>query len=151
MVNRTCLKLSAKYFGPYKVLAKVGSVAYKLELPVETKVHPVFHVSQLKKHVGAAPVQSQLPLLDADGVLSKEPIAIMDRRINKRKGQAITEVLVHWSNCFPEDATWECLFDLQQRFPLILEDKDCVKEKVFVVSQNTEVIFYFILHVYISG
>ena len=90
VVNRTCLKLSAKYFGPYKILAKVGSVAYKLALPEGAKIHPVFHVSQLKKYVGAAATQSQLSQLDEDGTLSKEPIAIMDRRINQRRGRAIT-------------------------------------------------------------
>ena len=67
--------------------------------------------------MGKHSVQSELPLLDVDGVLSKEPIAILDRRINKRKGRAITEVLVQWSNCFLEDATWECFYDLQYQFP----------------------------------
>ena len=73
----------------------------------------MFHISKLKKHIGHHSLQSQLPLLDADGVISKEPIAILDRKINKHRSKAITEVLVQWSNCFPEDATWECLYELQ--------------------------------------
>ena len=118
IANRACLKLSAKYFGPYKVDAKVGTVAYKLELSGEARVHLTFHVSQLKKHVGHATTQSQLPLLDTDGLISKEPIVILDRRMIKRRGRPCTEVLVHWSNCFLEDATWENFYDLQQTYPL---------------------------------
>ena len=98
-------------------MARVGVVAYKLELPFEAKIHPVFHISQLKKHIGHHSTQSDLPLLDGDGLISKEPVAILDRRLNKRKGRAITEVLVQWSNCFIEDATWESLYELQQQFP----------------------------------
>ena len=80
-------------------------------------MHHVFHVSQLKKHIDHHHVQSQLPLLDVDRVISKEPIAILDRRIGKKCGHAVTKVLIQWSNCFPEDATWESLFDLQRQFP----------------------------------
>ena len=105
ITNRACLKLATKYFGPYKVLAKVGPIVYKLDLLAGARVHPTFHVSQLKKHVGHASTQLQLLLMDAKGVLAKEPISILDRRINKRRGRLCIEVLVKWSNCFPKDST----------------------------------------------
>ena len=45
-------KLAPKYYGPYKVLQKIGSMDYKLELPSSSRVHPIFHVSCLKKVIG---------------------------------------------------------------------------------------------------
>ena len=55
--------------------------------------------------------------MDAEGVIAKEPVAILDRRMNKKRGRLCTEVLVKWSNCFPEDATWENFYDLQKTYP----------------------------------
>ena len=52
LANRLSNKLAWRYYGPYRVLAKVGSVAYALELPLDSKVHPVFHVSLLKPFYG---------------------------------------------------------------------------------------------------
>ena len=117
VVNRSCLKLSARYFGPYQILTKIGLVAYRLDLPEGSRIHPVFHVSQLKQHVGPLPQQSPLPLIDETGALIKEPISIIDRGIGKREGKVVTEVLVHWRNTFPKDATWEVLTTFQHRFP----------------------------------
>ncbi|KAL4312283.1 hypothetical protein GQ457_01G050680 [Hibiscus cannabinus] len=115
--SRKCQKLAPKWFGPFLIVGKVGKVAYKLQLPSGSKVHPIFHVSQLKKHIGSALYQSGLPIVGSDGTINKEPMKILDRRIGKKGNKSVTEVLVEWSNSFPEDATWEVLQKLQMDYP----------------------------------
>ena len=74
-------KLSLKYYGPYKVLQKIGTMAYKLELPTSSRVHPFFHVSCLKNVIGdKLPVQNILPELDEEGKTILEPEAVTETR-----------------------------------------------------------------------
>ncbi|GMI96746.1 hypothetical protein HRI_003343900 [Hibiscus trionum] len=117
VVSKNCQKLSPNWLGPFLIVEKVCKVAYKLQLPVNFKVHHVFHVSQLKKRIRSDLVQFDLPVIDPEGTIGKEHVKILDRRMVKKGNRAVTEVLVEWSNSFPEDSTWEILHNLQQQFP----------------------------------
>ena len=74
-------KLSPKYYGPYKVLQKIGTMAYKLELPVASRLHTTFHISCLKKVIGdKLPVQTILLELEEEGKIILEPEAFIETR-----------------------------------------------------------------------
>ena len=116
LVVRGSQKLAPKFFGPYKIIDKHGGVAYNLELPSYSKVHPVFHVSQLKRLVGEATATTHLPTILTD-VTIKKPKACLGRKMVKRQDRAATMVLVQWKGETEDMATWEYLYDLQKRFP----------------------------------
>jgi hypothetical protein len=113
LANRANQKLSFRFFGPYKILERIGAAAYKLALPSSSSVHPVFHVSQLKAFHGKQPVTADLP---DELVQFQVPQAILDRRWTTGD-VPVEEVLVQWSLMPPSLATWELLVPLQQRFP----------------------------------
>ena len=105
-------KPAPKFYGPYKVLPKIGSVAYKLELP-PSRIHPVFHVSCLKKVIGTnIRAQTILPELDTKGSIILELKAILNKRTHQLRSRAITKVLIQWHDMQPEDATWEPLLQI---------------------------------------
>lgn len=98
--RRTSNKLSYKYFGPYLILQKIGQVAYKLQLPASSQIHPVIHVSQLKK---ALPPNTTISN-DADLHLltmfsSLPPTQVLDTRMQQVGGQVVSSVLVQRLSC----------------------------------------------------
>ncbi|GJU17803.1 retrotransposable element Tf2 [Tanacetum coccineum] len=80
-------KLSSKIFGPFQVLERIGQVAYKLQLPAYAKVHPVFHVSQLKRCLTPNTTMGTFPDCDAQGLLPAEPIKLLERKIVKQRNR----------------------------------------------------------------
>lgn len=87
LVQRPYQKLAFRYYGPYKIIARVGDVAYKLQLPEGSKIHDVLHVSQLKQAVGLDVTLAGLNPLD-DAVLQSlhVPCHILDNMYSEAKG-----------------------------------------------------------------
>jgi hypothetical protein len=115
---RRNLKLSPRYYGPFKVIQKIGIVAYKLDLPSISQIYPIFHVSNLKQQLGAriAPLGTLL-VLTPEGTLTLEPEKILTRRMKRKGNRAVTEVLTQWKGMLDKDATWKELETLHHRFP----------------------------------
>ncbi|KAA0050061.1 Transposon Ty3-I Gag-Pol polyprotein [Cucumis melo var. makuwa] len=98
-------KLSPKYFGPYKILERIGTVAYKLDLPANTALHPVFHVSQSKKLVGDhAGVHSTIQYINENTEWQEQLEDILEYQKNKAGGW---EVLICWKGLPRHEASWE--------------------------------------------
>lgn len=93
---------------PFEILQRIGTVAYHLNLPPGSAIHPVIHVSQLKKHISRDQVVSPtLPITGPEGNLRIEPQWILARRMIKRNNAAVPPLLIKWSNLKEEDASWE--------------------------------------------
>ncbi|GJS01753.1 putative reverse transcriptase domain-containing protein [Tanacetum coccineum] len=112
-------KLNPRYVGPFKVLAKVGVVAYKLELPQELRrVHSTFHVSNLKKCYSDEPLAVSLDGLHIDDMLHflEEPIEIIDREVKRLKQSHIPIVKVRWNSRRGPEFTWEREDQFQKKY-----------------------------------
>ncbi|KAJ7979026.1 Ty3/gypsy retrotransposon protein [Quillaja saponaria] len=117
MANKKFHKLSYKFYGPYQIVQRVGRAAYKLDLPSSARIHPTFHISQLKKKIGDIQSQVELPEFSEDGIIVLKPTAILDRKFIKKNNQAVIQLLVQWAHTYPEDATWVDYNYFIQQFP----------------------------------
>lgn len=112
--KRASNKLSKRYYGPFKIIEKIGKVAYKLQLPTDPKIHPVFHVSLLKTcHSETQLPTEDLSQLNVQSTLQDTPEAILNSR-DTNKGK---QLLVRWSNRPMEESTWEYESELRSVFP----------------------------------
>lgn len=112
------LKLHSKYYGPFLILEKIGKVAYHLLLSDGCQLHSVFHVSQLKKHLGPKAIPTpDLPLIDDKGNIKVAPTAVLQRRMIPRNNEPVVQWLIHWSNLPESEATWEDASFIRKVFP----------------------------------
>ncbi|XP_070004044.1 uncharacterized protein [Nicotiana sylvestris] len=115
-------KLSLIFIGPFEILRRVGKAAYEFALPPSlVGVHPVFHVSMLRRHLGDLWHVLDLSSVQLDKDLSyiEEPVAILDRQVRKLKSKNIASVKVQWRGQLVEEATWEIEQDMRSRYPNI--------------------------------
>ncbi|KAL6340300.1 hypothetical protein AAG906_040737 [Vitis piasezkii] len=111
---RASMKLAPRFFGPYKVIEKVGPMAYKLALPPGSQIHDVFHVSLLRKHLGpVSPTSTQLPLTSDISTIFPQPEVVLDRRV------------IHKGKYCPKSEILENEWRFTKSYPdFILVDKD---------------------------
>jgi hypothetical protein len=112
--------LSPRFIAPFKILKRVGEMAYQLELPNHlSDVHDVFHVSQLKKclHV----LEERLPMeelsVQGDLTYTDHPVKILDTLAHVTRKKVIKICKVQWSHHVEEEATWEREEELRIEFP----------------------------------
>ena len=120
--QHTSGKLSKRFYGPFRILERIGPVAYRLHLPEGACIHPVYHVSALKQFKGP-PDRAIMDLLDdfeGDQPLIF-PIAILNSRRKDSTPNAPWEVLMQWRGLLPEETSRENWSQLCQDFHL--EDK----------------------------
>ncbi|XP_070015522.1 uncharacterized protein [Nicotiana sylvestris] len=113
-------KPSPKYIESYKIIQMIGQVTYRPELPTEMSfVHPVFHVSMLKKMVGDLTLIIPVEAIEVNEELTYEEIliAILDKQVRKLRNKEIASIKVLWQNQHVEEATWEAEKEMKKKYP----------------------------------
>nr|GFB73994.1 putative reverse transcriptase domain-containing protein [Tanacetum cinerariifolium] len=113
-------KLNPRYVGPFKVLERVGYVAYKLDLCEElSRVHNTFHVSNLKKCHADEPLAVPLDGLHFNDKLHfvEKPVEIVDGEVKRLKQSRLPLVKVRWNSKRGPEFTWEREDQFRKKYP----------------------------------
>ncbi|GKE70533.1 putative reverse transcriptase domain-containing protein [Tanacetum coccineum] len=119
-------KLNPRYIGHFKVLAKVETIAYRLELPQQSsRVHSTFYISNLKKCLSNEPLAILLDEIHIDDKLHffEEPVEIMDREVKQLKQNRIPIIKVQWNSRRGPEFTWEHEDQFQKKYPHLFTTK----------------------------
>ncbi|KZV18741.1 Retrotransposon protein, Ty3-gypsy subclass [Dorcoceras hygrometricum] len=113
-------KLSPIFIGPFQILERIGTLAYRLALPPEiSAVHNVFHISALRKYVAnSSHILRHEPIqLSQDLIYEEVPEKIISRENLKLRNMTIPMIKIQWANHTEREATWEVESDMQKNYP----------------------------------
>jgi hypothetical protein len=117
-------KLSPRFVEPFKIIKRVGPVAYQLELPEEMNgVHNVFHVSNLRKCLANETLIMPLQDVEVNEKLKfvEQPMQIEDRQTKKLKKKTLVLVKVRWNSRRGPEYTWELESEMRQKYPHLFQ------------------------------
>jgi hypothetical protein len=113
-------KLSPRYIGPYLIIARVGSLAYRLQLPESMAgVNPVFHVSMLRKYIRDIELKIEVDpiIIQQDLTVEAEPVRVLEFSERVMRNRTIKYVKILWSNQMEREATWELESIMRNKYP----------------------------------
>ena len=117
-------KLNPRFIGPFKVIARIGKVAYRLELPEElSKIHNTFHVSHLRKCLADESAFVPLEDITVDERLNyiKRPVADLERKTKRLRNREVGMVKVQWEHRKGSEWTWESEEEMKKNYPAMFE------------------------------
>ncbi|XP_075499114.1 uncharacterized protein LOC142537488 [Primulina tabacum] len=123
-------KLNPRYVGPFEILEKVGTLAYRLAMPPSmSRIHNVFHVSQLRKYISDPSHVLEAEPLMIESNLGEElkyeevSIRIVDTKDQVLRRRIIPYVKVQWTNHTEREATWELEERMRDQYPYLFIDQ----------------------------
>ena len=119
-------KLNPRYIGPFRVTEKINPVAYRIDLPLSlTRIHDVFHISQLKPFIGDIAESTFVPAeipheeIREDLTFESRPVQIVDRQIRKLRNKDISQVRVQWDDQSGKQDSWESEEEMLAQYPYL--------------------------------